>query len=314
VLDEVQVAEASRQHHALWGGDRTLDEQARHNLRQLATAGPELLRYVGLVDARGRLVGALKRYALLLTEGDGRIVVQRRAVGIGAVFTRPSMRGRGVASTLLRAVMDEARDLGYAAALLYSDIDPAFYARLGFVALPARDWAIATADLPARGALDVRRAREGDLDRLLALHEAAWRAERPGYLRPARSRALWRYFRFRNRIRGEWIVRHRGRDAGYIIAGLDDPRRDLPDPREPGLFWFDEAAVPGVPRARLWATVRALAEEARATRVQGWIDPGGAPEGATRMARPSSFPMIAPLVPDLRVRPRRAWLDAFMHF
>ena len=72
--------------------------------------------------------------------------------------------------------------------------------------------------------------------------------------------------------------------------------------------------MPGVPEARIWATVRALAGKARATRVQGWLGPEGAPEGATLVARPSSFPMIAPLGPGLHVRPRRAWLGSFLHF
>src|SRR5690242_7125560 len=119
-LDRALVAEASRHNHAFWGGKRSIDEQQARTLLQLETAGPELLRYVGLVNERGRLLGAIKRYSLLVTDEGG---APMRAVGIGAVFTKPSMRGKGVATTLLRAVMDEARDLGYSAALLYSDID-----------------------------------------------------------------------------------------------------------------------------------------------------------------------------------------------
>jgi predicted N-acetyltransferase YhbS len=310
-LDRGQITEAARQNHALWGGDRSRAEHAEHTFEQLEAAGPELLRYVGLVDPRGRLVGSIKRFSLQLREGDGAAV---RAVGIGAVFTSPAARGRGVAKALLGAVMDEARDLGYAAALLYSDIDPAFYARLGFVALPARDWTVSAEDLPARGALAVRPAVDGDLDRMLDWYERAWASEHPSFLRPVRSRAHVRFFRFRNRVRAAWIVQRRGRDVGYLLAGRDDPRRDLPAPREPRLFWFDEAAVPGVPLEHVWATVGALARQGKAAQVRGWLGPDGAPEGAARLARPSSFPMIAPLVPALRVRPRRAWLDSFQHF
>jgi GNAT superfamily N-acetyltransferase len=310
-LNEAQVTEAARQNHALWGGDRSRAEHEAHTFRQLALAGPELLRYVGLVDARGRLLGALKRYALLFRAPDGETV---RAVGIGAVFTRRTARGQGVASTLLEAVMHEAQDLGYAAALLYSDIDPAFYARLGFVALPARDWTIEPGGLPTRGALAVRPALPRDEPRLLDWYERAWRQSHPSFLRPARSPALWRFFCARNRIRGVWILRFRNRDVGYLVAGPDDSRRDLPDPRPPRLFWFDEAAAPGVPAERLWATVRVLAEKARASVVRGWLGPDGAPAGASRLVRPSSWPMIAPLGSALRVRPRRSWADSFLHF
>src|SRR6185437_2020464 len=294
-----------------WGGDRKLPDYVAYVQQQLETAGPEILRYVGLANQRGRVVGSIKRYGLLLRDEHG---VVHRTLGIGAVFTAPEARGTGVASTLLRAVLDEARNLGYGAALLYSDIDPDFYARLGFVPLPARDWAIRVADLPTEGALDVRRARETDLDAILAWHEAAWRARTPAFLHLARSRALHRFFCFRSRIPAVWILRHRGRDAGYLIASPDDPLRDLPDPRPPRLYWFDEAGAPGVPRDRIWATVRALATKARAHEVGGWLGPEGAPDGASLSKRPASFPMIAPLSPAIRVRPRRAWLDSFQHF
>ncbi len=311
-LDHEQIVEVARQNHALWGAGRSEAAHVAHVLGQLEAAGPELLRYVGLADRRGRVVGSIKRYGLLLGGGDVAGAAERM-VGIGAVFTSPAARGRGVASELVGAVMEEARALGYAAALLYSDIEPAFYARLGFVALAARDWSIPAAALPARGALVVRRAGEGDLDRLLGWYEEALRAGHPTLLRPARSPALFRFFSLRNRVGAPWIVRWRGRDAGYVMAGPDDPLRDLPDPRAPGLFWFDEAAAPGVPRERLWATVGALAREAGAAEVYGWLGPDGAPEGATRRARPSAFPMIAPLTPALRVAPRRAWVDSFQH-
>jgi predicted N-acetyltransferase YhbS len=278
--------------------------------RQLDAAGPEVLRYVGLVE-RGKLVASIKRYGLALREGTGSVL---RAVGIGAVFTAPEARGRGLASVLLTAVMNEARDLGYEAAALYSDIDPAFYERLGFVALPARDLRIATADLPASGALAVRAAEDADEAQLLRWHEASWAREHPTWLRPSRTRALLRYFRLRNRVKDLWVLKDGAREVGYLMAGSDDPARDLPDPRPPGLLWFDESAAPGVPRERVWATIARLARGAKATHVQAWRGPEGVPEGAEILARPSSFPMIAPLVPTLRVRPRRAWLGSFEHY
>jgi predicted N-acetyltransferase YhbS len=311
VLDRARIVEATRQHHALWGSDLSPAAHTARVLGRLEAAGPELLRYVGLVDQRGRLVSSMLRYSLLLREGAAATV---RAVGIGAVFTAPRARGRGAASELLRAVMEEARDLGYEAALLYSDIDPAFYARLGFVALPARDFRVEAARLPEDGGLAVRRAGERDEARLLDWFEEAWQRAHPSFLRPARTRAIWRYFRFRNRIAGPWILRFRGREAGYLMAGPDAPTRDLPERDEPRLLWFDEVAAPSVPAERIWATVRALARRAGAVWVRGWLGPGGAPPGSARIARPASFPMIAPLTPILHVRPRRAWLDSFQHF
>jgi GNAT superfamily N-acetyltransferase len=309
LLSPAQIALAARHTHPFWGDGRSLSAHVAHTFAQLEAAGPELLRYVGLVE-RGRLLGSIKRYSLLLREGDAPVM---RAVGIGAVFTPPRARGRGVASTLLRAVLQEARDLGYEAAQLYSDIDPAFYARLGFVALRARDFAIDVAALPSRGALDVRRARADEVDRVLDFYEAAWRSEGPTVLRHARTPAIFRYFCRRNGVGPVWILRHRGRDAGYLMAGPDDPARDLPARDEDHVFWFDEAAAPGVPCDRVWATVRALATRARARRVRGWVGPAGVPTGADQSRRQGAAAMIAPLG-ELRVRPRRAWLDSFQHY
>ncbi len=120
---------------------------------QLERAGPEMLRYVGLVDDRGELVAAIKRYGLALVTGVPGALVEVRAVGIGAVHTRDDRRREGLAARLVEAVMAEAADLGYAAAFLYSDIDPGYYARLGFVALAADEHEAEVEALPPDDAL-----------------------------------------------------------------------------------------------------------------------------------------------------------------
>ena len=308
LLDRPAIEEAARQNHALWGYGRPLSEHVAHTAAQLAHAGPELLRYVGLV-ADGELVAASKRYGLLFRAG-GR---EARVMGIGAVFTRDSERGKGHAPALLRAMIAEAGDLGYAAAILYSDIDAAYYARLGFVALPAVDHFALPAALPATGALEFRPANEGDLDRMIALHETSW-AGSPEAIRPTRSRALWRFFCFRNRVTGAWILSGGGRDVGYLLASLDDPRRDLPEPRPEGLLWVDEHSAPGVPRARILATIRAVAERRGAREIGLWLRPGEDDASLRSAPRPASFPMILPIAPGLVVDPRRDYLGSFEHF
>ncbi len=89
-LDRSDVDEAARLNRTLWGSGRTEAEHLAYTAAQLAHAGPELLRYVGLVSAQG-LVAASKRYSLLFRAG-GR---EARVLGIGAVFTRESERGKG---------------------------------------------------------------------------------------------------------------------------------------------------------------------------------------------------------------------------
>src|SRR5262249_9610969 len=78
---------------------------------------------------------------------DGRRI---RVAGIGAVFTQPVHRGRGAARELLTRLLDRAAGGGCDLALLFSEIGPDYYARLGFEAIP-------TADLTLRGREDARR-------------------------------------------------------------------------------------------------------------------------------------------------------------
>ena len=312
LLDREGIAEAARQTHGLWGYGRPLAEHVEHTVAQVALAGPELLRYVGLVDAdrdrdRG-LVAASKRYGLLFRAG-GR---EARVLGIGAVFTKDDERGKGHAPALIRAMVAEASDLGYAAAILYSDIDAAYYARLGFVALPAIDHFSRVDALPTAGALAFRPANEGDLDRLIAWYEASWAAS-PDATRPVRSRALLRYFSLRNRVAG-MVLSDAGRDVGYLLATPDDPLRDLPEPRPEALLWVDEWSAPGVDPARVLATIRAVAERAAAREIGLWLRPGQDLAPFRSAPRSASFPMILPLAPGLTVDPARDHLGSFEHF
>ncbi len=76
--------------------------------------------------------------ASLLLHRDGFGLADRH-VGIGSVATVREHRGRGYGSALVRGVVDDLRrDGGTRAVWLFADIDPAFYARLGFerVAIP----------------------------------------------------------------------------------------------------------------------------------------------------------------------------------
>src|SRR5262245_28908658 len=123
-LERDEVVVATRHTLALWGEGRTQAEHTAYNLEQLERAGPELLRYVGLRGDDGRLLASSKRYALEIEAPDG---TRTKAVGIGAVMVPDSERRHGHATAMLRAMMEEGRDLGYGAALLYSNIDPRFY-------------------------------------------------------------------------------------------------------------------------------------------------------------------------------------------
>jgi predicted N-acetyltransferase YhbS len=86
---------------------------------------------VALIDG-GRVLSSAKRYDLS-ARIDNRI---RRVLGVGAVFTSPSRRRQGGARRLIEAMLEAAVAEGYEYALLFSEIDPAFYEQLDFVPVP----------------------------------------------------------------------------------------------------------------------------------------------------------------------------------
>lgn len=118
--------------YALWNDGLAAERYARFWDAQLRTPwGSAHLDRVALVEG-GAVVCSAKRYDLG-ARVEGRI---RRMLGIGAVFTPPAHRGRGAARRLLEALLESAEAEGFEYAMLFSEIDPAFYQRLDFVPIP----------------------------------------------------------------------------------------------------------------------------------------------------------------------------------
>src|SRR5438132_798797 len=59
-----------------------------------------------------------------------------RVAGLGAIFTHPAHRGRGAARELVERMLESAAAKGADLAVLFSEIGPDYYARLGFTPLP----------------------------------------------------------------------------------------------------------------------------------------------------------------------------------
>jgi predicted GNAT family acetyltransferase len=269
----------------------------------MRAAGPALLRRAGWVNESGELLCALKRYAVLLAVPAPDGPRQVRAVGIGSVFTAEAHRGRGAASALLRAVLAEAQEAGDEAALLYSDIDPAFYARLGFREFPAVDVSAPVETLPENGALTTRCAESQDEERLRDWYEASYPAS---FLRPARDIALWRFFRWWNTAELGHVLLEGPRELGYVHCRARG-----------GTLTVEEWAAPGVEPARLWATVRRLADKAGTERIQGWLRQDQVDGRFTLSRRDWGIPMIADLAGTLnleQVDPAHSHFGSIDHF
>ncbi len=282
---------------ALWAGRRSFEEYVAE-FRATAGSGwgRRRFRTVGLrVD--GVLVASCKRYARVLRCGERSF----SAAGIGAVFTPDELRGRGYATALLGAFLDAERAAGTDLAYLFSDIHPAFYERLGFVALPSRTITLRADALPSER-IEVVPLGEADAGAVRRCFDAL-DARRPFAF--ARTPLDWEWQRLRAASRehaGQFVqlgVR-RGRTLAAYVLGRRVPAADA--------FVADEYAFARDEDARCIAPLlRAAAGDLR--KVQGWLPPAPArralPAGAIRR-RSDAIAMAVPLSAPFRAALRAA--------
>jgi predicted N-acetyltransferase YhbS len=272
---------------ALWGDKRSFDRYV-DDFRNVANSTYAKRREftIGMYEA-GELVASCKNYDRELRARD----LSLRAVGIGAVFTPPRLRGRGYATAMLGALLDDERAAGRDIAFLFSDIHPAFYARLGFVALPSRlitlrasslgDERIVATPLEARDWPAIRRCFEAlDLAQPWSLRRTPlvwdWMRNRWNAPVPEGSQAVH-------------LVARRGRGVCAYVIGRRVPRQDH--------FVLDDFAFDGDEgKAAIGPLLRAAAGDLR--RVSSWLPPpiarAALPAGSTR-PRKDAILMIAPL-------------------
>ena len=116
--------------YEIWNDGLTRRAYGRLYAAQRATPlGKAHLERLALVDGDEVLASAkVYRFDAVL---DGRPM---QVAGIGAVFTSPASRRRGAARELIERVLERATGDGADVALLFSEIGPDYYARLGFAA------------------------------------------------------------------------------------------------------------------------------------------------------------------------------------
>lgn len=272
----------------LWAGNRSFEDYAAQTLEIARSPyGRRHYRTVGLYDNEA-IVASCKLYERTLHHGERRI----RGIGIGAVFTPVPYRGRGYASIMLAAALDQARRDGYEIAFLFSDIRPQFYSALGFTTLPSRQFSLRADTLPSTR-LDLTHLTD---DAWMGVRRVfdRWENRRDaGFLRDA---AVWSWIAMRARHGSEHrtgrttnlLLRRRGRVVAYVL-GVRAPELDTYGIDE--FAFADDAAAAMIP-----ALLRAAAGDLR--RVWGWRPPDGdrrlLPKPATR-ARKGAVLMMAPL-------------------
>jgi GNAT superfamily N-acetyltransferase len=172
----------------IWHEGLTPAAYERYFRAQRATTwGAQHLDRVALVDGEEVLASA-KQYSFDAVLDGGPI----RVVGVGAVFTQPAHRRRGAARELLTRMLERASVQGADLALLFSEIGPDYYARLGFETIPTtlQTLGVRSPRRPGAPAMLARAGEERDLPALVAL--GSTRAE-PFRFHLARDRDLMQY-------------------------------------------------------------------------------------------------------------------------
>ena len=148
--------------HNIWHDGLSRSAYGRFWAAQVATPwGRGHLRRYALADGETLLASA-KLYTFDAVLDGNPIVV----AGIGAVFTSPVSRGRGAARDLIEQLLARASSDGADLALLFSEIGPDYYARLGFEAIATFDTQLRVTESTRHGA-PATMVRGGD-DRDLA--------------------------------------------------------------------------------------------------------------------------------------------------
>lgn len=146
--------------HEIWSDGLTAPAYGRFNAAQMRTAwGADHLRRFALVDEAGQLLSSAKRYDFTARLDEKDVAV----VGIGAVFTAAAARRQGHARNVVEEITAAARGEGADLALLFSEIDPAYYRELGFVAVPRPELVIRSKEKPGAPMVLVRAGEERDI-------------------------------------------------------------------------------------------------------------------------------------------------------
>jgi predicted N-acetyltransferase YhbS len=234
--------------------------------------------------------------------------------GIGAVFTAERNRGKGWGHQLLEQMKDLCLERGYDAVMLNSDIDPAYYEKVGYESLSSRDFAIRVTEESVRRTvrdldrrfcsgrderLKVRDATPDDVPSMVR-HHSHWLVRRPFGL--LRSDEYWSF------KLGREMYLHQHSSLGW-------PKQELItlnfEKSDGGYVLFEQG-----PRAvrvlevvgseeteqSLWAQLLQLALKRKTPLLRGWE--GTAPEavkGVHSSGRIWSRPMILPLTNELSV-------------
>jgi predicted acetyltransferase len=249
---------AFRQAHEAWGGNTEIEQFVRARKRSIQHKRARWW----VLTRMGKVCASLGSYPL-------RFVVEGREVagfGLGAVYTAPEERRRGYAEQLCRHVAAAEQAAGCEVGLLFSDISPDYYAKLGWHVVGDSLYKADVADLwePTPG-LGVRIRKPHD--RIASLN-AMWEAtEKSASLWLKRPDDYWRYILTRSpEDHHVMLCDKAGLERGYMRIHIDGMKAHIHEillPQGIADAWLDSA----------WALAAHYAASQGAEYLSTWQEP-----------------------------------------
>ena len=283
--------------YGIWNDGLSRHAYGRLYAAQVATEwGKTHLRRFALVEA-GQVLASAKLYRF---DGslDGRPI---QIAGIGAVFTSEVSRGLGGARELVERVLARESAEGVDLAMLFSEIGPDYYARLGFETIAATERQLRVTESTRYGApmTMVRGGDDRDLKDIAAM--CATRAE-PYRFHLTRDRVLVQFAIARKRLLAglappgtralHFFIAEEGASAvAYVVISVQ------------GHTWrIEEAGDRDPAGARLGAMLQALIAREPAEKrpsITAWLPNGFLPPQVTIVAeKPSGDVMMTRALSD----------------
>jgi GNAT superfamily N-acetyltransferase len=281
----------------IWHDGLTRPAYGRFYAAQAATPwGRAHLRRLALVDG-DELLASAKLYAFDAVLDDRPIKI----AGIGAVFTSPASRGRGVARELVERMLERAAADGADLALLFSEIGPDYYARLGFAAMAMTDRQLRVTESTRYGA-PATMVRGGDDRDLAAIVSMGGARAEPYRFHLDRDRDLVHFAIARKRLRAGlgpsgaravhfFIAEEGASAAAYVVISASGDRWTL-----------EEVGDRDPSGARVGAILQALIAREPAEKrpsIKAWLPDGFLPPQVTIVGEQTSgeVMMVRPLTP-----------------
>lgn len=279
---------AYRNVYDVWPRGRTLEEHVERRLHSLQHNRAQW--YVGCID--GRVATSLACYPLAF-RCQGTVVP---GIAVGSAHTLAAYRGRGFAPRLIAYVEHAQRQSGVKLSMLYSDIDPEYYARLGYVHCPSYAGWInpETSTLRAKSAstrLD-RFSIEDHLESVSAMYAAYHGAQPICIERPVE------YWRYLSQIRPEdrffWLVGPGEQRLGYLRIAIAEATWRITD--------FAISRNSPATLSQLFGSLLRLADRQGVSRVGGWLpDVPEARDWFQLNPRTTEITMLKPLDASLKL-------------